>query len=202
MASDAGGAGSVVRGAGRCRRTAAGVKVHVTDPLRHPTRSGYVYLFRQTAASTPAPGSSTSTTSSTCTRRTTRPPTSSDGPNPENSPSPPPTPTTSGTAGRPTAQDHRAGASGVDILDRHKDLFAPGNCGRSEDTFDGAEGAFIANKGGPVRAIRSYIGANSGPHTSARTSSTRAARTSSPTCGCTRSAASWTSSTTARPRPA
>ena len=57
------------------------------------------------------------------------------------------------------------GASGVDILDRHKNLFAPGNCGRSEDTFDDAEGAFIVNKSGPVRAIRSYIGANSGPLT-------------------------------------
>jgi hypothetical protein len=57
------------------------------------------------------------------------------------------------------------GASGADILDRHKDLFAPGNCGRSEDTFDAAEGAFIANKSGPVRAIRSYVGANSGPLT-------------------------------------
>ncbi|MDQ6696732.1 MAG: hypothetical protein M3Z46_04660 [Actinomycetota bacterium] len=57
------------------------------------------------------------------------------------------------------------GASGADILDRHKALFAPGNCGRSEDTFDAAEGAFIANINGPVRAIRSYIGANSGPYT-------------------------------------
>jgi hypothetical protein len=57
------------------------------------------------------------------------------------------------------------GASGVDILDRHKDLFAPGNCARSEDTFDAAEGAFIVNKSGPVRAIRSYVGANSGPLT-------------------------------------
>jgi hypothetical protein len=54
-------------------------------------------------------------------------------------------------------------ASGVDILDRHKNLFAPGNCTRSEDTFDAGEGNFIANKTGPVRAIRSYMGANSGP---------------------------------------
>jgi hypothetical protein len=60
----------------------------------------------------------------------------------------------------------RAGnASEVDILDRAKALLGPGNCGRSEDTFDDAEGAFIANKIGPVRAIRSYIGANSGPLT-------------------------------------
>jgi hypothetical protein len=57
------------------------------------------------------------------------------------------------------------GASGVDILDRHKNLFAPGSCGRSEDTFDDAEGAFVVNRSGPVRAIRSYVGANSGPFT-------------------------------------
>ncbi len=56
-------------------------------------------------------------------------------------------------------------ATGADILDRHKVLLGPGNCGRSEDTFDDAEGAFIANISGPVRAIRSYIGANSGPYT-------------------------------------
>ena len=57
------------------------------------------------------------------------------------------------------------GATGVDILDRQKELFAPGNCVRSEDTFDAGEGAFLANTSGPVRAIRSFIGANSGPYT-------------------------------------
>jgi hypothetical protein len=57
------------------------------------------------------------------------------------------------------------GASGVDILDRHRSLFAPGNCGRSEDTFSAGEGAFIVNKTGPVRALRGYVGANSGPTT-------------------------------------
>jgi hypothetical protein len=56
------------------------------------------------------------------------------------------------------------GARNVDILDRHKVLLGPGVCGRSEDTFNEAEGAFIANINGPVRAIRSYIGANSGPY--------------------------------------
>lgn len=50
----------------------------------------------------------------------------------------------------------------VDILDRHKSLFAPANCSRSEKTFSEGEGAFITNKDGPVRAIRSYLGANSG----------------------------------------
>jgi hypothetical protein len=62
-------------------------------------------------------------------------------------------------------------ATGVDLLDRHKPMFAPGVCGRTEDSFDGytvtspIEGAFVANKSGPVRAIRSYVGANSGPRT-------------------------------------
>ncbi len=60
----------------------------------------------------------------------------------------------------------RAGkASGAEILDGFKFSFAPGNCGRSEATFNDSEGAFVANVDGPVRAIRSYVGANSGPLT-------------------------------------
>ncbi len=54
------------------------------------------------------------------------------------------------------------------MLERSRTQFAPGVCGRSEDTFDGAdsgEGGFIANISGPVRAIRSYMGANSGKWT-------------------------------------
>ncbi len=60
---------------------------------------------------------------------------------------------------------HAGGATGADILDRHKNLFAPGTCTRSEDTFSSGEGAFVINKSGPVRAIRTYVGANSGPYT-------------------------------------
>jgi hypothetical protein len=56
------------------------------------------------------------------------------------------------------------GATNVDILDMHKSGFA-GTCGRSEGTFSTGPGAFIANKSGPVRAIRSYLGANSGTYT-------------------------------------
>lgn len=66
----------------------------------------------------------------------------------------------------------RGSTNGVNILDRHKNLFAPGNPVRSEDTFSfGAaegfpgEGCFVVNKSGPVRAIRSYMGANSGFYT-------------------------------------
>ena len=63
------------------------------------------------------------------------------------------------------------GASGTNILERGRVQFAPGNCGRSEDTFDDTipttpyEGGFVVNISGPVRAIRSYIGANSGQYT-------------------------------------
>ncbi len=56
-------------------------------------------------------------------------------------------------------------STGADILDRHKNLFAPNSCLRSEDTFSSGGGAFVVNKAGPVRAIRSYLGANSGPYT-------------------------------------
>jgi hypothetical protein len=69
---------------------------------------------------------------------------------------------------RPVTKVKAGAATGVDILDRHKNLFAPGNCIRSEETFSNGEGAFFANIDGPVRAIRSYMGANSGPLTQRR----------------------------------
>ncbi len=56
-------------------------------------------------------------------------------------------------------------ATGVDILDLHQSRFGPQSCGRHVLTYSTAEGAFIANIDGPVRAIRSYLGANSGPLT-------------------------------------
>ncbi|MDZ7733637.1 MAG: S-layer homology domain-containing protein [Acidimicrobiia bacterium] len=55
--------------------------------------------------------------------------------------------------------------TGVDVLDRHRTIFAPGVCGRSEDTFSGGPGGFATNVDGPIRAIRSYLGANSGTYT-------------------------------------
>lgn len=56
------------------------------------------------------------------------------------------------------------GSSGVDILDGDKAQVSYA-CGRSELTFSRGGGGFIANLSGPVRAIRSYIGANSGTYT-------------------------------------
>ena len=60
----------------------------------------------------------------------------------------------------------RGAATGVDILDRHDDQFdaADASCVRTQDTFRRGEGAFVANTDGPVRAIRDFVGANSGPH--------------------------------------
>ncbi len=85
-----------------------------------------------------------------------------DGPNPESS-----TVTTSfysmGLADRWYTVDLDLGAG--DILDGHKSRFGFNTCVRSNFTFADKHGAFVANIDGPVRAIRSYIGANSGPIT-------------------------------------
>ena len=55
--------------------------------------------------------------------------------------------------------------AGPDILDRHRNLFAVGYCVRSEDTFSAGDGGYATNIDGPVRVIRSYLGANSGTYT-------------------------------------
>lgn len=52
---------------------------------------------------------------------------------------------------------------GPSLIEREDYWIAPGSCGRHIGTFNAQEGAFIANISGPVRAIRSYLGANSGP---------------------------------------
>ena len=64
----------------------------------------------------------------------------------------------------------RGAATGVDILDRHDGQFAgiDGTCVRTQVTFRNGEGAFMVNKSGPVRAIRDFIGANSGPQVQRR----------------------------------
>jgi hypothetical protein len=145
----------------------SGVRIAATDPLTGA--KGYVYLFRR-ASTKLVPGAGKKYVTYTfkllsggykATYDTV------DGPNAEN--------TTVSSAHYARHFGDRwlddairvktGGATGVDVVDRHKALFAPGSCGRSEDTFDDAEGAFVANLSGPVRAIRSYIGANSGPYT-------------------------------------
>jgi hypothetical protein len=145
----------------------SGVKVKVHSSLGSGA-DGWIYLFKRSGNLSPGAGQSYVSYDfqllSGAYKTTYK---LQDGPNPENT-----------TVTTPFYVDHfsdrwlndqikiKAGdASEADILDRAKSLLGPGNCGRSEDTFDDGEGAFIANKAGPVRAIRSYIGANSGPLT-------------------------------------
>lgn len=145
----------------------SGVAVQFDDPRVADAR-GWVYLFRSSGGLDPAAGEDyvdyrftlTSGDYKTTYKR-------ADGPNPETS--------------RVITPSYRidftdrwyetswkvlaAGASGVDILDGHKNQFDLSTCGRSNATFADAEGAFVANIDGPVRAIRAYVGANSGPRT-------------------------------------
>jgi hypothetical protein len=51
--------------------------------------------------------------------------------------------------------------TGVDILERRDYFMRPSNCG-GHSSFDSSHGAFFVNKSGPVRAIRSSMGGNSG----------------------------------------
>ncbi len=153
----------------------SGVQVKVTDPLV-PGAEGYVYLYRKSVGSPLKQGANAHYVRYAFKLlsggyKTTYQLTS--GPNLENT-------LVTGASYRHHFVDRWAsdrlevitgGATGADILDRHKALFAPGTCVRSEDTFDApsvygsSEGAFVTNKLGPVRAIRSYVGANSGPNT-------------------------------------
>ena len=145
----------------------SGVEVKVTDPVGDATPS-YVYLFRHRGGLDPGAG-----------RRYVRYDFNllsgdykttydlQNGPNPEQS-----TVTTAFYAHRfidrwidDQLRITAPGASGVDVLDRHKNQLRLGECGRSEQTFSNGAGAIVANRSGPVRAIRSYMGANSGGYT-------------------------------------
>ncbi len=156
----------------------SGVQITVTDPLA-PSQHGWVYVFRSDGSLDPGAGQSyvsytfslnSGNYKTTYTLGDTHPALAG---NPENS-----TITSANYtyhSGDRWQEDQMrisvGGATNVNILDRHKPMFAPGNCVRTEDTFDGyinttpIEGAFVANKSGPVRAIRSFVGANSGPRT-------------------------------------
>jgi hypothetical protein len=55
-----------------------------------------------------------------------------------------------------------APSTGSNLLDRHKYSVAPGACYPTEITASQGPGAFLSNIDGPVRAIRAYLGVNSG----------------------------------------
>lgn len=145
----------------------SGVEVALTDPLE-PSAAGYVYLFRTDGTLSPGAGKDyvdydftlTSGNYRTTYKRGT-------GGNPETSKV-----TTSayeiGFSDRWIEDSWKIraiDASGVDVLDGVKDQFGITTCIRSNATFASAEGAFVANVDGPVRGIRSFVGANSGPLT-------------------------------------
>jgi hypothetical protein len=145
----------------------SGVRVQLDDPL-DPAGHGYVYLFVSAGGLVPGAGVDyvdydfvlTGGAYKTTYKR-------ADGPNPETS-----TVTTDayriGYSDRWYEDSWRidaGAATGVDVLDGNKNQFGIGTCGRSNATFADAEGAFVANIDGPVRGIRSYVGANSGPLT-------------------------------------
>jgi hypothetical protein len=153
----------------------SGVQIRVTDPVSAGSE-GYVYLFREATGSGLKQNAGVTYVKYQFKLLSGSYKTSyklGTGPNPENT-------LITGATYKHHFSDRwlsdqlsitAPGASGVDILDRHKALFAPGTCVRSEDTFDqptvygSSEGAFVTNKTGPIRAIRSYLGANSGPNT-------------------------------------
>ena len=152
-----------------------GVEVHVTDPVT-VGNEGYVYLFRKSAGSPlkQAAGAKYQKYVFKLLSGGYKPTYNLTGtPNPENS-------LVTGATYKRHFSDRwltdqltitAPGATAVDILDRNKVLFAPSVCSRSEDTFNAsgpygsAEGAYVINKNGPVRSIRSFVGANSGPNT-------------------------------------
>lgn len=146
----------------------SGVVVTITNPINGAI--GYVYLFQSDGSLDPGPGpdpvSNTFYLLPSGATYLSQYNTSS-GPNPEN--------TVIASASYSVHFADRwicnemhltaGGATGVDILDGRKARYAPGACTRSERTFSDGEGAFIVNRQGPVRALRGYCGANSGPTT-------------------------------------
>ena len=153
-------------------------QVKVTDP-DDDTKSGYLYLY----ASPTLTGGSAGTTGVQYTfsldsgsykatygmGTSSRSPNNKRGPNPEHS--------TVVTPSYTQAYSDRwvndgltiklGSSTQADLLDRSPYIVPNAACGRSEDTYDDViqsspyEGAFVANISGPVRAIRSQMGANS-----------------------------------------
>jgi hypothetical protein len=142
------------------------VEVKLAEP-EGATGTGYVYLFASTGSLDPSDGKKyvdyqfrlNSGDYKTTYNRT-------DGPNPENS-------TVTGTSYTAHYADRwtmdgvtmrQGNRPNTDMIDRVKyDIQLL--CVRNENTFNDEEGAFVVNRSGPVRAIRSYVGANSGPNT-------------------------------------
>ena len=183
MAKDSGSiAGNVAPPSGVDDATRTPVKI--SDPL-NPGASGYIYLFRTTTGLDPSAGrdyvSYDQQFSPALSSPYKSPGTLTSGYNfnsiGDNVSGPPVNPEASSVVTDNYEQTFpgrwlvdglkikEGGASGVDILDGDKSTVNSTGCGRNELTFSRGGGGQIANIDGPVRAIRSYIGANSGTYT-------------------------------------
>lgn len=176
MASDAGEAVAPGSPAPAGVNAASAVEVRISDPI--DSGVGYVYLFESTSGLDPAAGTDYVSYDfllvngpygvGSYAPSSTAPGGMNFGPRPETSS----VTTTSYQRGFTDRwYDNelrvlRGGSTGVDILDRHDAQFDDRDfsCARTQATFRAGEGAFVANIDGPVRAIRDFIGANSGPH--------------------------------------
>jgi len=144
-------------------------EIKVTDPLDNTTL-GYIYIFRQTGGLSQGAGKDYVTHNFSyannykqsyvhCAKKET-------GVNPEN--------TVIKTSNYEVGFIFRwvetvlkiftGNSTGVDILDRHQMTITTSGCDHTEETFSTSEGAIVTAIDGPVRAIRSVIGANSGPY--------------------------------------
>jgi hypothetical protein len=162
MAKDMGPAAGAVPYPARVGKS-SGVRIKVTDPLNGGV--GYAYLFRRSGSLNPSAGrryvNYTFRLASGAYPATYR---FAAGNNTESSTVVTPSYSRAFTD-RWKESGLGIGPSGLDILDRNEDQFTPDYCGRSTATFAGGEGTFLANRSGPVRAIRAFMGANSGPMT-------------------------------------
>lgn len=178
MARDAGDEAATGAAAPAGVQSGSGVKITISEP--GASRNAYVYLYRQNGTLAQGAGQSyvnynfvlasggaylTSYDRTGTSPDANRVTGDALGANPENT-----------TVTTPYYSQHfsdrwimdrlqitAGGASGADILDRAKVAFGPGSCARTEYTGSRSEGAFLVNRSGPVRAIRAFVGFNSGP---------------------------------------
>lgn len=141
----------------------SGLQVTATDPLGHAA-TGFLYLFRTDGSLAPGAGQAyVGYTFALASGQPYRTGYSLSGANAE---------TSSFTSPYWRAGwsdmwlwDRFAWADGVDRLDRIRTQPSATDCKRTEKTFSDGPGGFICNRSGPVRAIRAYMGANSGKYT-------------------------------------
>jgi hypothetical protein len=161
MAFDAGGKASGAEPAGVI--AGSGLELHITDPIEGS--AGYVYLFRTNGSLPPGAGQQyVNYDFNVVGCANYRSCYDLGGANPENS-----TVTTAAYAlhfsemwVHDGLQITVGGSTGTDFLDRQRIALSPNSDVRNEDTFSFSRGCFVASRGGPVRALRCFMGSNSG----------------------------------------